>query len=106
MKRLRFDQPSSHVLIENGERIHGGGEFFATDERALELLTDPHVRIVEAVKTAKLERLGRSKLDALARERGVAEPETLPNKAAVIAAISEPGASPGGGHESGPEEDS
>lgn len=47
MKKLLFDAPAHHILVEGGERIHGGGTFEAKDERALELLTSPALDIVE-----------------------------------------------------------
>lgn len=48
MKTLIYCAPAHHVLLEGGERIFGGSQFETTDERALELLTDPQLSVTEA----------------------------------------------------------
>jgi hypothetical protein len=47
MKLLRYDAPPRHVLVEEGRQIHGGEEFEVTNERAEELLTNPHLAVSE-----------------------------------------------------------
>jgi hypothetical protein len=121
MQRLRFNAPSHYVLEEGDKTIHGGEEFEVTDERALELLTSPHLDVSEVDDLDDLDDLEtpgvpvstgtgglsppwvrRKDLNERARELGVESPETLPNKAAVETAIAEatepePEAEAGGG---------
>lgn len=52
MTLLRFNAAARHILVEGGERIHGGEKFEVDEERALELLTNPHVDIVEVAPDA------------------------------------------------------
>lgn len=110
MRYLTFQAPPHHTFNVDGEIYHGGETFAVEDEeRALELLTQPWLPVVEAnpvtvalaalgtaAEEAMLDKLSRSELDDLARERGI-DPERLPNKAAVIAALNEPEASGGEG---------
>lgn len=51
--RLVYMAPSHHVLVEGGERIHGGQEFAADEDRALELLTSPHYLVQKAPRASK-----------------------------------------------------
>lgn len=133
MRHLMFQAPAHHTLNVDGDVIHGGQTFDVEDEeRALELLTQPGLSVIEvepgtaenplivamsglnetakrgneamaalvtACASASLDNLSRSELDDLARERGIEEPERLPNKAAVIAALNQPEASTGEGQE-------
>lgn len=114
MQRLRYDAPSHYTLREDGKEIAGGSEFEVSDERALELLTDPNLNVSEvdnvdqgaetpsaeetdaqatdATVTSGSPRVGwitRAKLNKRAADAGVENPELLPNRAAVEAAIAE-----------------
>lgn len=81
--RLVFDAPKGHTLIEGGETIAAGQEFDVPDEeRARELLTDPHVSVREAVP-GNLKGLSRGELDEIAVEKGL-DPSDYDNKQAVI----------------------
>lgn len=53
--------------------------------------------LLAALSAAAHEGLSRTALDSLAREQGIEEPERLPNKAAVIAALNPPEADTGEG---------
>lgn len=85
MKSLTFDAAPHHVLIVDGQRVHGGQDFTVTDERAEELLANPSVTIARAAN--ELQKLSRERLNELAAEAGIADPESLPNKDAVVTAI-------------------
>lgn len=96
-----FQAPAHHTLNIGDRTVHGGEVFTVEDEeRALELLTQPGLTVVEvpaALAAAAHEGLSRTALDSLAREHGIEEPERLPNKAAVIAALNPPEADTGEG---------
>lgn len=85
--RLRFNAPAHHKLLEGGKEIPGGEAFTVSDERALELLTNPRIDCSELGDD--LSKRTRPELNELARLAGVENPAGLPNKDAVIAAINE-----------------
>lgn len=86
MKRLIYHADPQHVLVEGDQRISGGDEFTVSDDRALELLTDPSLTILEA-PDADLFQLTRPQLDEHARVAGIADPEKYRNKGELIEAI-------------------
>lgn len=81
-----FHADPQHILVEDDQRISGGDEFTVTDDRALELLTDPSLTILEAPDD-DLYQLKREQLDDRARALGIADPETYRNKGELIEAI-------------------
>lgn len=85
MIRLVYEAAGRQILLEDGERIPAGGKFTVSDERAAQLLADPLIPV--RIADGDLRHLQRSELDELAADAGVPEPEDLPNKAAVIAAL-------------------
>lgn len=98
MKTLKFNAPAHHTLVEDDEEVAGGETFKVTDERALELLTQPGIDVSEVGASKRT----RDEWNKLAREAGVEDPEKLPNIPAVEAAIEEakenqPGAESGDG---------
>lgn len=94
MKRLLFHADSQHVLVEGDQRISGGDEFTVSDDRALELLTDPALTVLEA-PDADLFQLTRPQLDEHARAAGIADPEKYRNKGELIEAIDQQAAQAG-----------
>lgn len=96
--KLIYDAPAHHVLVEDGQRVPGGGEFTATEDRAA-YLRDHGIPVREAKAVEReLHELSRAELDARAAQAGIPDPENLPNKAAVIAALTpEPEAASGEG---------
>lgn len=86
MKRLIFHADPQHVLVEGDQRISGGDEFTVSDDRALELLTDPALTVLEA-PDADLFALTREQLNERAAASGIADPETYRNKGELIEAI-------------------
>jgi hypothetical protein len=85
VKTLTFNAPAHHTLVVDGERVQGGQDFTVADDRAEQLLADPHVAIAQAAN--ELSKLTRERLNELAAEAGVEDPGSLPNKDAVIAAL-------------------
>lgn len=83
MKTLRFEAPEAHVLIEDGKTYNGGDELTVTDDRALELLTQPGLSLSEVGAGKRT----RQEWNELAERAGVPDPEALPSIGAVEAAI-------------------
>ena len=71
--RLLFDAPRHHTLLPEGRGgpvVCGGETFDVSDpERALELLTDPHIDVVEVA--TDIRKLSRKELDEMADEAGI-----------------------------------
>lgn len=86
MKELVLHARPSTVLNEDGKLIGPHQPFIVSEDRALELLTDPRLDIRE-VDSSGLNGLTRGELNSLAAGQGIADAEALPNKQAVIDAI-------------------
>lgn len=89
MKTLRYLAPVRNILRPEGPEgpvVHGGGTWTCPNDRAEEHLTSPHYDVEEVGGGSK----SRAELNDLAAQAGVDDPETLPNKDAVIAAIENP----------------
>lgn len=118
MVLLRYDGREKDILREAGYKIHGGQTFKVDEDRAAELLANRGLPVSvvdepdlhpEALPepalpapsppgdTDELHRLKRPALNDLARQAGVENPEGLPNKNAVIAALADAQADPAQG---------
>ena len=89
MRTIRFNAPSHHVLEVGDQTVHGGEELLVTDDVAAELLTAPYIDVTEVEGEGISTSLPRERLNELAEQAGVGNPEDLPNKDAVITAIEE-----------------
>lgn len=98
MKTLTFvGRPIGNDILEftddNGEQrsVKGGEEFRCGDNIALELMTNPHISIAEVQEA--LETLSRAKLEDIARDRGIDNPDdksVYPTKADLVEALDNP----------------
>lgn len=94
MKTLVFDAAPKHVLVVEGQQVHGGEELRVRDELAARLLASPYT----PVSIRDLTSLHRDELNRLAEQAGIDHPDDLPNKDAVIEALhTQPEAEPGEG---------
>lgn len=75
-------------LLENGQYILPGERFDATDQRAAELLANPHASV--QIAQGEYSHLTRDELNQLAEKAGVSDPESLPNKQAVVDCLMDP----------------
>lgn len=92
---LVFDAPPAQKLYytgkgedEDGPFVHGGEEFTVSEDQALEFLTNPHIPIKEVER--ELIKLSRERLNTIAEEVGVEDPEGFKNKEELVAAIENP----------------
>lgn len=105
--RLLYDAPRHHTLLPEGRGgpvVYGGETFDISDpERALELLTDPNINVVEVA--TDITKLSRTELDEMATQAGI-DPSRHRTKQDLIDALTEPEpeAEGGAGHET-PQED-
>lgn len=86
MKRLTWT--GGGRLLEDGEYYQTGESFETTDDRAAELLANPHVSV--EIAHGDYAHLTRDELNELARKAGVSDPESLRTKQDVIDALVEP----------------
>ena len=89
MKTLTFVARPHHRLTYHDTEgdvhvVHGGEVFIVSDELAEELLTQPHLTIVES--TEDRSKLRREQLDELATQAGL-DPAAFANKAELIEAL-------------------
>lgn len=89
MTRIQFNAPAHHKLEVDGEIVAYGGQETDVDEAVADsLIAEPSNGVTVARST--LASKSREDLNKLAAEAGVTDPESLPNKDAVIAAIEAP----------------
>lgn len=93
MKTLTFAAPPQDILIYDPDtdppsQVNGGETFEVSDDRALELLTNPHIAIEEVA--TELSKLKRDELNKIASDAGIESPESYPSKPALIEAIENP----------------
>lgn len=85
---MRLTYTARGRLLENGETIEHGEQFTATKKRGEQLLADPTISVEPA--DGGFEQMTRDELNTLAAQAGITSPEALPNKAAVIEALTPP----------------
>lgn len=105
MKRLIWT--GAGRLLEDGEYYQTGEFLEVNDDRAAELLANPAVSV--EIAHSDYAHLSRDELNKLAQKAGVSDPESLPNKQAVIDCLIDPHheaeAETGQGPHPSPEED-
>ena len=87
MPQITFNTEAHHVLEIDGKSISGGQSDQVSQEALDTALTDPTLAITVAAGSLKAR--SRDDLNELAKQAGVKDPEDLPSKDAVIAAINE-----------------
>lgn len=92
-RRLKFDAPTHHMLVVDGQEVTGGRMFTVSDERAEELIADPNVPIAGALRD-----LTRPQLDDLAEQAGLV-PSDFRTKQDVIDALENQPVADGEGHQ-------
>lgn len=92
--RLILDRPYRYTIKVNGGTVHGSEPFEVGDYRAQKLMARyPQLRVATvsdlgaSAPEDALSAMSRPDLDAHAESLGVADPQKLPNKGAVIDAI-------------------
>jgi hypothetical protein len=109
MTCLVYQGKPNELLLEDNQEIRPGEDFEVSAQRAEQLLDDPTVNVIEVTASVQrsrrafaalkhaaagatlgersLEHLTREQLNELAGQQGVANPEGLASKSAVIAAL-------------------
>lgn len=82
MKRLQYRAPAGHLLVTDGQTVEAGETFEVGDERALELLTDPAIDVIEAGGIKDLKKV---ELVELAEQAGL-DPAGM-TKSEIVTAI-------------------
>lgn len=87
MKRLTYTPRNPRSLLdEAGQLIAADEQFTTSDERAEQLIADPHVQVQLVISDALPKRITRGELDELARKAGI-NPEDYTSKADLIGAL-------------------
>lgn len=99
--RLKVDAPPHHRLVVDGRTYEGGQTITVTDERAVELIADPHVPILKDTPAITGTR---AELDQLAEKAGF-DPTDFRTKQDVIDALTTQPEATGVGHPNPDQED-